>query len=155
LARDKMENFERIGEALRNLGRLDEAAQMQQEWIAYAKQRASSRPEDAVASRYVASAYVELGDTFYQQPEKALDAEIAYGQSAAIYRDLVARDRTNKNYGFALCGGQMRVGDALFQQGDLEGAMRQYGAARALCRELSLSDPSVFVWRQRHGITWQ
>ncbi len=147
LQRDLMADYKRIGYALRSLGTLDAAADIQRAWVAHVQALVTQKPGDARWSAALAHAELELGDTL-EQSGKPADAAAPYQAAETIATQLADSDKKNFGYSALLSESRERVGDALLAQKKPSDAKAEYLTALDLAGKVSGSDPANFLWRE-------
>ena len=147
LQRDLMEDYQRIGYALRSLGDLDAAADAHRSWVAHAQALVTQNSDDRRWLASLAHAHLELGDTL-EQHGKPSDAAVEYQAARSIASQLVEKDAKNGGNLSLLAESREKFGDALLAQKASAAALAEYRIALDLAVKVSNGDPANFLWRE-------
>jgi tetratricopeptide (TPR) repeat protein len=145
------ETRDRLGDILRNAGRVDEAfdeyaeAKTDRELAAASR---SSRPQDEVLA--LSTSHLKLGSLFQVRGEsaKALDE---YRAALRLRQTLLDGQRDNVELQNGVLEVQLTLGDLQRTLGDPASAIETYGKALPVMDALTRRDPANTTWRRMRG----
>lgn len=152
--RDLLDEYKRIGDALSDVGKLDEANDAYQNMLKIATARSTRSSGSAEWQASVAAAQQELGDVLMQQFRAAPAAE-HYRINVGIMSDLLKANPDNTGYQASRSEGRERLGDALLGQDNIAAALVEYNAAMQDATILLKIEPTNLRWRQLLETTHQ
>jgi tetratricopeptide (TPR) repeat protein len=151
---DLMDNYRNIGDALSDVGQLEEANNAYASMLNIALERSARNSSNADWQASVAAAQQELGDVQMQQ-YRPLEAAGHFQVTARIMSELMEQYPDNTAYRAAHANARERLGDALLGQDKFADAMVQYDTARKDADTLLKIEPTNLRWRQLLETTYQ
>ena len=145
------ETRDRLGDILRNGGRVDEAFDEYAEAKTDRERAASSpssRPQDEVLA--LSTSHLKLGAVFQVRGEsaKALDE---YRTALRLRQTLLDGQHDNVEIQSTVLDGQLTLADLQRTVGDPDGAIETYGKALPVMDALTRRDPANTTWRRLRG----
>ena len=152
--RNLMKHYGKIGVALADVGKLDEADEAFQSMLKIAVERSAHSPSSTEWQASVVLAHQELGDTLMQKNRPA-DAAKHFQVCVGIASELVKQHPDNTGYLYARSEARKRFGGALADAGNVSGAMVEFDAAMKDAETLLRIEPTNLRWRQLLETTYQ
>jgi tetratricopeptide (TPR) repeat protein len=151
---DLMDNYRNIGDALSDVGQLDEANIAYTNMLTIAAQRSALNSANPDWQASVAAAHRELGDVQMQQYRPS-EAAKQFQIAVAITSELTQQHSDNTGYHNAHANARERLGDALLGQDKYAEAMAAYEIAQKEANTLLKIEPTNLRWRQLLETTYQ
>ena len=144
---------ERIGQMLKDEGRVKEALESYQESLAFREAFAADHKTNTNARRDVAIAQEKIADVLMVQEDFA-GALAQYGKSLETFQALATEDAKNANASRSLSIALDKVGDALAKKGRVGEAIAMYHKSLAIRETLSAADPNNHETRRDRAASY-
>ena len=146
LRRDLSVTYERVGSALKSLGRIPEALAAFEADLAITRALKDEEPDSPILLRDLSISCNKVGNVQLERDPAA--ALRSYGESLEIRKKLVADHPDNRSFQRDLSVAHENVGEALRAARNLRGAAEHYRASLALATPLAMADAANSEWQR-------